>query len=382
MKNFYRKALFTFLFLCFDLLFAGGIAELWTRNFIAVRNICYETDETIGVRFCPNQRTYGYVEKRYQNILETNSWGFHDRERRIEKDPGTFRIQVYGDSMIQGYCVPTQETIPSLIEKFLEEQSPSKRIEVANLAPGEDGTSSQFLTYQKIGKQFSPDLVILYFMDDFADNMIQLHRREFSPYHKLTADGELVLIPPIPKDFSKLWERFKKASRLYRLMANKVLESKVYNNMKELSNEIGHSLHAWSASTKTGEKEGYLDRWREICINESWPMTLRLISYFRDQVEARGGKFLLVDGQEFSDKTVGMRYKNKDLEEFCRRSGIAYVPAYIPYAGIRNSKEREKFLFLDNHMKVPGNRIMSRYLAEEIRKFIPAENGWNKGEKS
>jgi hypothetical protein len=381
MKYFGRKVFFTLLFLGLDFLLAGIIAELWTRNFIAVKNICYETDETIGVRFCPNQRTYGYVEKGYQNILETNSWGFHDQERRIERDPGTFRIQVYGDSMIQGYCVPTRETIPSQIEKFLKEQNPSCRVEVANLAPGEDGTSSLVLTYQKIGKKFNPDLVMLYFMDDFADNMIQLHRREFSPYHKLTASGELVLIPPIPKDFSKPWERFKKTSRLYRLLANKFLESKVYNDLKGLQGEIEHTLQGWLGQEKKGGKT-YLDLRREICISESWPMTLRLISHFKDQVHANGGKFLLVDGQEFNDKTVGTKYKNKDLEEFCRRSGIAYVPAYTLYAEIRNSKEREKYLFLDNHMKVPGNRIMSLFLAEEIRKFIPAGNGRNDGERS
>ena len=381
MKNFGRKALFTFLFIVFDLLLAGGIAEVWTRNFIAVKNICYVTDETIGVRFCPNQRTYGYIEKGYQNILETNSLGFHDREWKAEKEPGTFRVQVYGDSMIQGYCVPTSETIPSLLEKYLREQKHQMKIEVANLAPGEDGTTSQVLTYQKIGEIYNPDLVMLYFMQDFSDNLIQLHRREYSPYHKLSASGELVLIPPLPKDSPEMWERFKKISRLYRLLANKFLESKLYNDLKGLRNEVDHTLQGWVQPEKRKSKS-FQELRREMCINESWPLTLHLIRNFRDQVEADGRKFVLVDGQDFSDESVGTRYKNKDLEEFCRQTGINYIPAYIRYAEIKNSKEKEKYLFLDNHMKVPGNRIMSRFLAEEIRKFISAENGWNDGERS
>jgi len=381
MKYFGRKAFFALLFLGLDFLLAGGIAELWTRNFIAVKNICYVIDETIGVRFCPNQRTYGYVEKGYQNILETNSLGFHDREWKVEKEPGTIRVQVYGDSMIQGYCVPTSETIPSLLEKYLREQKHPMIIEVANLAPGDDGTSPQILTYQKIGRKYNPDLVILYFMQDFSDNLIQLHRREYSPYHKLSANGELVLIPPLPKDSPKLWEQFKKVSRLYRLLANKFLESKLYNDLKGLGNEVEHTLQRWIQPEKKKGKS-FQELRREMCINESWPLTLQLIRNFRGQVEADGRKFVLIDGQEFSDESVGTRYKNKDLEEFCRQTGIAYIPAYTRYAEIRNSKEREKYLFLDNHMKVPGNRIMGRFLADEIKKLIPSEGGRNKGEKS
>ena len=341
---------------------------------MAVKNICYVTDETVGVRFCPSQKTYGYVEKGYQNILETNSWGLHDRERRIEKEPGTFRIQVYGDSMIQGYCVPTAETIPSLAERYLNEQNPPVRFEVANLAPADDGTSSQVMMYQKIGRQFRPDLVICYFMDDFPDNVVQIHRREYSPYHKLTDSGELALIPPIPKGPPDLWERFKKASRLYRLLANKVLESKAYNDLNEFRNQILHAFHTSLASAKNGEQKGYIDLRQEICISESWPLTTRLIRHFRDQVEADGGKFVLVDGEPFYDVNVGTRYKNKDLEKYCRENGINYIPAYVPYAKIKDLRDQGKYFFRDNHLRPAGNRIMGRFLAEEILKIIPPRN--------
>jgi len=381
MKNLSQKPFFTLWILGLDLLLAVGIAELWTRNFIPVKNICYVIDEIIGVRFCPNQRTYGYVEKGYQNILETNSLGFHDRDWKVEKEPGTLRIQVYGDSMIQGYCVPTSETIPSLLETYLREQEHPVKIEVANLAAGDDGTSPQILTYKKIGRNYDPDLVLLYFMQDFWDNLSQLHRRDYSPYHRLSANGELILIPPLPKGSPELWEQFKKASRLYRLLANKLLESKLYNDLKGLKDEVRHSFRR---RVQPGKKEGksFKELSREMCINESWPLTLQLIRYFRDQVETDGKKFVLVDGQEFSDGSVGTRYHNKDLETFCRQNGIAYIPAYTRYAEIRNSKDREKYLFLDNHMKVPGNRIMSRFLAEEIKKLIPSKTGQSKGEKS
>jgi len=101
-------------------------------------------------------------------------------------------------------------------------------------------------------------------------------------------------------------------------------------------------------------------------------LTLRLIRYFRDEVEADGAKFVLVDGQAFYDVNVGTRYKNRDLEEYCRENGIAYIPAYVRYAQLKGSPEKSIYFFLDDHMKPAGTRAMSEFLAEELKKFIPA----------
>jgi len=62
------------LFVLIDCLIAFGISEGWIRLFIPVKNICYVIDDKIGVRFCPNQKTYGYVEKGYKSIFVTNNF--------------------------------------------------------------------------------------------------------------------------------------------------------------------------------------------------------------------------------------------------------------------------------------------------------------------
>lgn len=343
--------------------------------FVPVKNICYEIDKDIGVRFCPNQTTYGYVETNYNNIMKTNSLGFHDIERSVEKEHGTIRVQIYGDSFVQGYGVQINNTIAGQVESALNAAGSSTRFEVMNMAPGDDGTSAQFLTYEKIGRRFNPDVVICYFMDDFPDNTIKIHGRGYSAYHRVDTNGELVVAPPLPKDTSTPVEQFKANSRLYRLVANKILESKIYNETIHLKNSLVHAVKETVGTSHAGASGGsYADERKRICVEESWPLTLRLIQRFRDSVEKDGGLFILIDGEPFYDVNVGTVYSNLDFEDFCLENNISYIPAYRKYAELRSNPDAGRYFFRDHHMKPMGYWEMSAVLARDI-KAILSEKG-------
>src|SRR5712691_9108200 len=370
MKKAVSKTFWWTLFIFIDCLIAFGISEGWIRLFIPVKNICYVIDDKIGVRFCPNQKTYGYVEKGYKSILVTNNLGFHDIDRNVEKSYGSYRVQMYGDSFVQGAGVNRAETIPSLVEKALNSMDSSMKFEVMNMASGEDGTSPELLTYEEIGKNFHPDLVILYFRDDFPDNVMQIHGRGFSPYHKIDSSGQLVYIPPAPKDAALLWETFKKSSMLYRLLANKILESKNYNDFLEMKNELLHTISNTMSADKSKNKKSYEEIRKNICINEAWPLTLRLIQSFKYPVEKNGSHFILVDGQEFYDTNVGTVYSNKDLEDFSRENHINYLPSYKKHSELLKSENTQRYTLRDGHLTALGNKEMSIFLADEIRGFL------------
>jgi hypothetical protein len=370
MKKAVSKTFWWTLFLLIDCLIACGISEGWIRLFIPVKNICYVIDNKIGVRFCPNQKTYGYVEKGYTSILMTNNLGFHDIDRNFEKSPGRYRVQMYGDSFLQGTGVSRAETVPSLIEKALNAGASSMKFEVMNMASGEDGTSSELLTYEEIGKNFTPDLVILYFRDDFPDNVIQIHGRGFSPYHKIDSSGQLVYIPPALKETAPLWETFKKRSMFYRLLANKVLESKNYNDFLKMKNELLHTISHTMSTDKGKEKKRHEEVRKAICINESWPLTLRLIQAFKHQVEKNGSHFILVDGQEFHNINVGTVYSNKDLEDFSKMNRINYIPSYKKHSELLESGDKQRYTLGDGHLNALGNKEMSVFLADEISPFL------------
>ena len=357
-------------FIAFDFLVAAGFSEIWVRLFVPTTNICYTTDDQIGVRFCPNQERYGYVENGYTSIFRTNSQGFHDIERKEVKASGVYRIHIYGDSMVQGKGLQIEDTIPSIIEEYLNSKHFENAFEVMNMASVDDSTSNQIQTYEIVGKRYNPDLVICYFMDDFADNVIETHFKEYSPYHKIDENGELVLIPPIPKDTSTMWERFKKHSRFYRISANKLFESKFYHDFEVfMRNMRAYFMRGMVTANEDSTMNAAKFR-RYVCINKSWPLTLRLVKHFHDRVKKDNIAFILVDGLAFPETSVGTVYSNKDLEGYCEDNSISYIPVYQKFAQLQSQKDRGRYFFNDNHPTPFANRELSLYLAELIDSFI------------
>ena len=127
-------------------------------------------DPTIGYRFVPNahyRRTLeGFSTGRF------NSQGWRDVEHSEAKPSGTTRILVLGDSYVSAFQVPLDSTFHRRLERSLEKRAlPGRRFEV--IALGEDGnsTAAEYLTYEKWGVRYDPDVVaVLFILNDQADN--------------------------------------------------------------------------------------------------------------------------------------------------------------------------------------------------------------------
>ncbi len=357
-------------FLLLDGLIAYGISEAWIREFVPVKNVCYFVDRKIGVRYCPNQRTYGHVEEGYSNILVTNSLGFHDIERTQAKDPGVFRIHMYGDSLVAGLGVQIEETIPSIVEKWLNEQSVPIKIEVLNMASGAEGAGGQIMTYEKIGRYYDADLVVYYFMDDFYDNIYALSLNKHAPYFYLDETGALHFRPPVPKNTSTFTAKLKRNSQFYNLVKDKVLESQAYNYVLELYRKISFALNSAGTEGYANGIVAYAEHQKRIYINEAWPLTLRLIQLFKNKVAADGAPFILVDGRRFDKNGVGSVYNNEDLERFCKQNGIYYIPAYKVMSRLKRARENGSYFFVDGHPNQKGNRELGIFVAREIFAYL------------
>src|SRR5262245_60045872 len=72
-----------------------------------------------GLRYVPHSFYLHVKEGRSQGHF--NGHGFRDVERTLEKPAGTYRIEVFGDSFIEGLQVPLERTMPSLMEARLRE---------------------------------------------------------------------------------------------------------------------------------------------------------------------------------------------------------------------------------------------------------------------
>lgn len=133
-------------------------------------------DEYVGFVNIPNIEGVT-TTKDYRMKVKINSKGLRDREFDYNKKLDTYRIGVFGDSFTYGEGVQNDETYPKLLENLINADpqlnSLGKQIEVLNFGIGKTGTSQQYAFYQKEGKKYHLDLVIIGFLagNDFTDNL-------------------------------------------------------------------------------------------------------------------------------------------------------------------------------------------------------------------
>lgn len=362
MKLTFKSLILFFFLIAIDFLIAGGLSELWVRIFVPVDNTCYTHNSSLGDQFCPDQTSYGYVEKGYSNIFKSNSAGFHDREHKKEKGQNTIRFQVYGDSITTAEGVTIQNTIPSLLEKYLQSNSELKsRIEVMNMAPAEDSTVAQYLTFKEYGADYSPDVVICWFMSDFQDNIFETHKRTRSPYLTLTENNELSLSPPTYVHKNDIISYLKSSSMLVRLLANKYLASQFFTDILHMKDKImAFGLKKTPPvipSTKTSSSN--------ILAEKSYPLTMRILQEFKRNSNQIGATFVLIDGIRFRD-SISSFYTNDDLKIFCQKNDILYIPVFNEYHSLRDNDITGKFFFKDGHPTKYGNAVLAKASGKKL----------------
>ena len=159
----WRKKL---LFTSFALLFVGVVFECVVR-IVAPKHLyypryLYQADPHMGYRFRPNF-TGRLQHEDYDVEIAINSLGFRDSEVSVEKEG--FRILALGDSATMGVGLEAEEIFWS----HIEEKFP--HVEVVNAGMGATGTLHQLALYENYGRQLNPDLVVLlYNVNDADDN--------------------------------------------------------------------------------------------------------------------------------------------------------------------------------------------------------------------
>lgn len=99
---------------------------------------------------------FGFTE----GPVETNSYGFFDREHSLNKPSGTQRIAILGDSVTRGWGIPMDERYSTLLENDLNEQS-QQHIEVMNFAVTAYSMPQIFDVAMEKVPPFHPDVYVL-----------------------------------------------------------------------------------------------------------------------------------------------------------------------------------------------------------------------------
>ena len=105
--------------------------------------------------------------------IRINSQGFRDHEYSEEKDPGTFRIAVLGDSIAWGHGLELEATFAKQLERLLCERE-HRRVEVMNFGVSGYSTQQEVELYRVRSSRFHPDLVLVgYCLNDYEESSVE-----------------------------------------------------------------------------------------------------------------------------------------------------------------------------------------------------------------
>jgi|688.fasta_scaffold05563_10 lysophospholipase L1-like esterase len=124
------------------------------------------------------------VDRDKKRLIRSNSIGFRGPEISLEKQPGTVRILVFGDSSSFGWGVNTEESWPALLQQELQARHPGVLVEVANFAIPGDSSAYGRLLFDAFAPQYKPDFVILGFGANDAKPVVTSHTEQVARFRE------------------------------------------------------------------------------------------------------------------------------------------------------------------------------------------------------
>jgi lysophospholipase L1-like esterase len=125
---------------------------------------CYERHEDIGHLFVPGYRgtLYKGISTGWKHIpARINSHGLRGADFPLAKPPGVKRILVLGDSFVFGYLLPEDESMPSILQRLLDERRGRGRVQVINAGVPGYALTNERAYLEGRGLAFAPDLVVV-----------------------------------------------------------------------------------------------------------------------------------------------------------------------------------------------------------------------------
>lgn len=235
----------------------------------------------------------------------TNSLGFYDVDHDPARPKGVRRILFIGDSFTVAGAVLMKETFVKRVEEALS--SRGGRWECLNMGVSGYGTGQELKLYEKIGRLFDPDIVIVSFCidNDIADNHPQLS--EPRPYFILK-NGALVfqpidvsIIQKSVEKHSKIKQSFFKSClhKSYLWTLKRAVAVQIRAKMRESAaiTRVMRTLRFWKQKQVSREWGHFITRLppeEQKVWDEAHEVTIKTLQLFNKMVRKDGHEFLVV----------------------------------------------------------------------------------------
>lgn len=353
-------------------------------------------DAELGWRFQGNALTEVNDLHREVRIRHyTNSMGFNDAEHEMRRPQNARRILFIGDSFTDGGHVPLDSHFVKVIEGGLT--ADGNKWECINAGLAGYGTAQEIKMYEKIGRAFDPDIVVLGFCvdNDISDNHPRLASQPVRPYY-LRKDGALV--------FQAMDTSAAQASpklnlkRRHHPAVEWLYKTYFWNVKRSAMVRLRARLKESPAITSTMRRLGFWKEkeyipWHDFVTalpadqaaawDEAFEITAEEIELFRKTVEADGRKFFvfLIPSRiqvyedwlksaelffsNFKPETLDMERPNKFLSARLFAGRIMFVDLLPEF---RRHKGPSRLYFKnDGHWTAEGHRETARILLEKLK---------------
>ena len=374
--------------LVFAAVLAGLVgAEVLLRLFDISYPVYMWTDPVRGVAHIPGAKGGAMVNG--HRWYEINSDGWRGPEVALNHPPGTFRIALLGDSFIEAFEVPYEETVGEVIERRLGALRGTP-LEVLNFGQGGYGTAQEQLTLQHEVWKYSPDLILLAVVtaNDISDNYRPLKQADYVPYYVYQGDS-LVL------DNSFIQAEGYRGRALW---TRRLLTVVQHSHLAQLINRVRHQRRKGDrkARNTAGTVGNELGLHNEVYFpptapewKEAWRVTEGVLRLMRDQCGARQTPFALItlttgiqvtpvpaDKEKFL-RQIGAKdlyYPERRLSEFGKREGIPVFNLAPPMA---EQAERRRVYFHAQgdsvgvgHWNREGHRVAGELIASWLARTV------------
>lgn len=345
-------------------------------------------DPILGIRLVPGRSGWWTQEDReFLTPIRINREGLRDIEHTYVKPDGVFRILILGDSFVEAMHVPLETTFTRVLQDQLNRDGGPRRFEVVGAGVSGYGTASELLYFEREGKRYQPDVVLLAFYpgNDVKNNSPVLEKALRPVYGP---DGTLEHVAPISMPSAPHgWRGLLARLATYHYLRQVLL----LRHPRLMQAMIRHGWLTAQATHQPAERDGVpvdyevyapaLDgTW-----NDAWSRTQSLLQRLGGDVAATGARFALAVvcsrdqiypdwWQEVLAGHPAMQTRQWNLDEpeariasWCAQHGVPCLrlaPAFRAAAGTSAPLHYHQ----DGHWTVAGHRLAAVELADFLKR--------------
>jgi hypothetical protein len=361
----------------------AALCELWLRVAGIGYPLLYVPDPFCGTRLMPGFS--GWWQKEGRAYIQINRFGFRHGDRGPEKPPGTFRVAVLGDSYIEAFQVPDDQTLCHVVERELVgcEALTGRKIEVLNFGVSGYGTAQQLRMLQHYVWDYEPDLVVLAFFpgNDLRNNSADLEPYQVRPFYRLQ-EGRLEL----DDSFRQHPDYLKAHSTSVRWKVRLINHLRVLQLVNEIRSQRAQTSGAPADPAGAGIDVAAWFEPSDPLLEQAWELTEHLIVAVHQACDARQVDFLLLvigshadlhPDAQFGERTLrdfsaeDWRYPERRLRQLGQQHGFPVLGLAEPMS--RYARDQQQYLhgfpnahLGSGHWNEAGNRLAGEWTARAI----------------